>query len=371
MSILDRLQHDAASVPNFGAVVVRDGDIVAARAADLRLCACSTSKIAVAMAVLSLVEDDALALDACVLDLDPGLAFPAGVDAHAITLRHLLSHTSGLDDTMEVEADPRAALARLTHIARPGRVFRYSNVAFDIAQETAARIAGVDAFSLLRERVFDPLGMTATRPSERFGRGVLETTAADLSRLADELLGGGRVLSRPSLAEMARSHADSYTAAPARHYGLGLVIEHWTGRTLLAHGGGLGRFGSAFVVDPQARAAAAFLFDDPRGYGVSPHAILDAALARETRPLEPRPSNFDWRAYLGTYSNGATLSDEAGGLVLDWKGQRTPLTAADDRLFAGPGRISVGLLPGEPVMISANDFILIGARPGVRLAATA
>jgi len=33
-------------------------------------------------------------------------------------------------------------------------------------------------------------------------------------------------------------------------------------------------------------------------------------------------------------------------------------------VFAGPGRISVGLLPGEPKMISVNDLIPIGARPG-------
>jgi len=41
---------------------------------------------------------------------------------------------------------------------------------------------------------------------------------------------------------------------------------------------------TATHLDLEARAAAAFLFDHPAGYAVSPHAMLDAALAREMRP---------------------------------------------------------------------------------------
>jgi CubicO group peptidase (beta-lactamase class C family) len=368
MTLLERLQRDCAAVPNFGAIVVRDGAVVLERAADAPLCACSTSKVAVVMAVLSLVQDGALELDARVIDLDPRLPFADHAHARQITLRHLLSHTAGLDDTNEVEADPRAALARLTVVAAPGRAFRYSNVAFDIALEAAARVAGVDAFALLRERVLGPLGMTATRPDAVLPRGALATTASDLARLAGELLGGGRVVNAASRAEMALVHADSYTAAASRYYGLGVGIESWDGLTLLQHGGGLGRYGSAFVVDAAASAAAVFLFDDPAGYAVSPHAYLDAALGRETRASMPRAASVDWRAYLGRYSNGAVLAAEANEFVLHWNGARTSLTPFDERVYAGSGRISVGLLPGDPTMISANNFILIGARPGVRVA---
>jgi CubicO group peptidase (beta-lactamase class C family) len=367
MSLVEQLQRDSAGVPNFAAAVIHAGDVVLARAIDTPLCACSTIKVAVAMAVMTLVQDGALDLDALVVELDASLPFAEPAHARRITLRHLLSHTSGLDDTLEVEADPRGALARLQPIAEPGRAFRYSNVAFDVALETAARVAGLDTFGLLQERVLGPLGMHATRRSGALPRGVLETTARDLLQLAIELLGGGRVLRGPARHELTRIHADAYTNAPARYYGLGVGIECWDGRVLLQHGGGLGRFGSAFVVDPDARAAAVFLFDDPAGYAVSPHAFLDTALGRETRPLPRRDAAVDWRRYLGVYSNGAVLTDEAGAFVLHWKDRRTALVAVDERVFAGPGRISVGLLPGEPNMISANDFILIGARPGIRV----
>jgi hypothetical protein len=295
MSLLERMQRECAGVPTFAAMIVNDGDVVLERAADAPLCACSTIKVAVAMAVLAVVQD--------------------------------------------------------------------------VAHDIAARVAGVGAFELLRERVLDPLGMTATRPDAAFPRGALATTARDLARLAAELLGGGRVLNAASRAELARVHADSYTASPSRYYGLGVGIERWDGFTLLQHGGGLGRYGSAFVVDSTARAAAALLFDAPAGYSVSPHAYLDAMLERETRAPLARAATVDWRAYLGRYSNGAALADEAGEFVLHWNGARTSLVAYDERVYSGRGRISVGLLPGEPTMISANDFILIGARPGVRVGA--
>ena len=148
MSLLERLQRESAGVPTFGAMLVRDGVIEVEHAADAPLCACSTIKVAVAMAVMTLVQDGALGLDGRALELDPGLPFADRAHARTITLRHLLSHTSGLDDTMEVEAEPRSALARLRVIAVPGRAFRYSNVAFDVAHDDRAEVRHAGAVAL-------------------------------------------------------------------------------------------------------------------------------------------------------------------------------------------------------------------------------
>jgi hypothetical protein len=52
---------------------------------------------------------------------------------------------------------------------------------------------------------------------------------------------------------------------------------------------------------------------------------------------------------------------------VSWKGQEQLLEAVDERLFLSKQGPSVGLLQGTPTMISINDFILIGARPGVLL----
>ena len=109
------------------------------------------------------------------------------------------------------------------------------------------------------------------------------------------------------------------------------------------------------------------LFDDPAGYEVSPHVLLDRILDRQTVPRKPRTNTTDWAPYIGHYSNGAELSCVAGGLLVRWKGQEQALEAVDERLFASKQGLSVGLLEGTPRMISVNDFILIGARPGVLL----
>jgi Arc/MetJ-type ribon-helix-helix transcriptional regulator len=80
-----------------------------------------------------------------------------------------------------------------------------------------------------------------------------------------------------------------------------------------------------------------------------------------------RPNTTEWAPYLGRYSNGAELIRRAGRLLVRWKDQEHVLEAIDERLFASD-RVSVGLLEGSPTMISVNDFILIGAQPGVLLA---
>jgi hypothetical protein len=56
-----------------------------------------------------------------------------------------------------------------------------------------------------------------------------------------------------------------------------------------------------------------------------------------------------------------------GKLLLRWRGEIQPLAAFDERLFTSEHGLSVGLLEGTPTMISVNDSILIGARPGVLL----
>ena len=193
------------------------------------------------------------------------------------------------------------------------------------------------------------------------------TTARDLMRLAEEHLGGNRVLRPLSLEEMHRVHADSFAAHPCRYYGLGIDVERWANRTMLSHGGGLGRYGTAFVIDPAERAAVALLFDTPAGYAISPHVLLDRIIGRHTLPRRPRAHTTDVARYIGRYSNGAELISVCDRLLIRWKSEEHPLEAVDERLFASKGGVSVGLLEGSPTMISVNDFILIGARPGVLL----
>jgi CubicO group peptidase (beta-lactamase class C family) len=375
MSSIDQRASDALAnlvertqrIPTFAAAAMVDGRMVLEHNAVESLCACSTFKVAAATAVMTLVQEGAIDLDRPILQYDSSLAFSDPIAAREITLRQLLSHTSGLDDTDEAEPLTRECLEYLPFVARPTRAFRYSNVGFDLGVLIAAQRTGVSYEDFLRTRVLAPLGMKDTRWQPGFSFATPFTTARDLMGLAEEHLGGNRVLRPQSLAEMHRIHADSFTANPCRYYGLGIDVEHWADRTLLAHGGGLAHYGTAFVIDPSERAAVAFLFDDPRGYVVSPHVLLDRILDRKTVPRSAQANTTDLEPYIGRYSNGAELSFVADRPSVRWKGQEHSLEAVDERLFASKQGLSVGLLQGAPTMISVNDFILIGARPGVLL----
>jgi CubicO group peptidase (beta-lactamase class C family) len=364
--VLADLVERTRGIPTFAAVVMVEGHIVLEHNAARPLCACSTFKVAAATAVMTLVQEGVIDLDRPVPYYDSSLAFIDTVAAEEITLRQLLCHTSGLDDTDEPEPQPWQCLRNVAFVARPGRAFRYSNVAFDLGVLTAARRAGQSYEDLLRTRVLAPLAMQDTHWRPGFTFSAPFTTARDLMRLAEEHLGGNRILRPHYLAEMHRIHADSFTAGPCRYYGLGIDVERWADRTLLSHGGGLDRYGTAFVIDQTERAAVALLFDDPAGYSVSAHALLDRVLDRQTMPPLLRPNTTEWAPYLGRYSNGAELIRRAGRLLVRWKDQEHVLEAIDERLFASD-RVSVGLLEGSPTMISVNDFILIGAQPGVLL----
>lgn len=245
-------------IPTFTAVAMVEGHIVLQHNAARPLCACSTFKIAAATAVMTLVQEGIIDLDRPVHYYDSSLAFINTVAAQEITLRQLLSHTSGLDDTDDPEPQPRQCLRNLAFVAQPGRAFRYSNVAFDLGVLTAARRIGLSYEDLLRTRVLAPLAMQDTYWRSGFTFNTPFTTARDLMRLAEEHLGGNRVLRPHYLAEMHRIHADGFTAHPCRYYGLGIDVERWTDRTLLSHGGGLGLYGTAFVMDQTERAGSRF-----------------------------------------------------------------------------------------------------------------
>lgn len=366
--ILAQLVEQTRAVPTFAAAVMVEGRIVLEHNADRPLCGCSTLKVAAATAVMTIVQDGSVDLDRAVVSYDKSLKFSDVRAGEQITIRQLLSHTSGLSDTEKVEPDPRGCLPDIGFVARPGRAFHYSNVAFDIGVLTASRAAGLCEQDFLRARVLDPLAMHDTKTLRDRAYGVPFTTARDLMQLAQEHLGGNRLLREQTLAEMHRIHADSYTALPGRYYGLGIGIEHFADRTMISHGGGLDHYGTAFLIDPAACAAVALLFDNPAGYTVSAHAILDRIFDRHTSAKPDRPGTTDWRPYIGRYSNGAELLSVNDQLKVRWKDKEHALEPIDERLYASKkDGVSLGLLEGSPTMISVNDFILIGASPGVRI----
>ncbi|MGH8252006.1 MAG: serine hydrolase domain-containing protein [Steroidobacteraceae bacterium] len=174
-------------VPGAAVLVVQDGAPLARRAygfADLeqrvpvtpatnfRLA--SVSKQFTAAAVLLLAEDGRLGLDEPARKWLPSLP-PA---ADAVTLRQLLTHTSGLIDyedvipaSMTAQLHDADVLALLETQGRtdfpPGTAYRYSNSGYALLALVVERASGHSFADFLRQRIFEPLGMSATVAHEQ------------------------------------------------------------------------------------------------------------------------------------------------------------------------------------------------------------
>jgi serine-type D-Ala-D-Ala carboxypeptidase len=120
--------------------------------------------------VLGLIASGEFGLDDPVRRFLPAFT-GAGDDTggkHRVTVRHLLTHTSGLPDSRkyyEYLRDPagiRAAALAEPLVSPPGSVVRYSDVGFIVLGELCASVAGCGLDRLVRDLVCEPLGMTDT-----------------------------------------------------------------------------------------------------------------------------------------------------------------------------------------------------------------
>ena len=244
----------------------------------------SLTKIFTTVTALRLVDDGSLDLDEPVASV---MSVGSGRDAEAITLRQLLTHTSGLPAEGRLwrtgmrGAQLREAVLGSALLSRPGETHRYSDVGFiaigellerasgrrldDLVGETAALI-GAESLTwipdadravatevqpdrgLVRGEVHDELAAALERPA---GHAGLFGTVHDVGALArvvrDDGLGtGGRVLS-PESARLLRT-----PVAPAEGFeqavGLRVRDANWMGRADAV--GHTGFTGTAFAVSP-------------------------------------------------------------------------------------------------------------------------
>lgn len=125
----------------------------------------SLTKVFTATAVMQLVETGRLALDRPVAAYWPEFA-SAGKEG--ITLRQLLTHTSGLRADLETDqpwSGEAAAMERVIAekpVWPPGSDFLYSDVGFVVLGELVRRVSGEPLDVYARRHIFRPLGMTDT-----------------------------------------------------------------------------------------------------------------------------------------------------------------------------------------------------------------
>lgn len=308
-AVVDRFveaQMDKHGIPGLALAVVEDGRVTYVRgyghagagrpmAADVPMPIGSVTKTFTAVAVLQLVERGRIDLDAPVRTYLPWFRV-AGDDASAaITVRHLLQHTSGLSDLgYNRVLDPRTPLedgvadlrhARLT--ARVGASFQYFNPNYSTLALIVETVSGRSYGDYVEAHIFGPLGMAHSSGNHRdaavagmaqghsklfgfavprdaptyrymFGAGDLVSTAPDLARFAVALgnqgaYGDTRILS-PGSVELMRTVSSTDESA----YGMGWVVAEHRGEPVGFHDG----------ADTTSMSQLAVLPDRDRGYAL-------------------------------------------------------------------------------------------------------
>ncbi|MDT0434196.1 MULTISPECIES: serine hydrolase domain-containing protein [Streptomyces] len=224
----------------------------------------SITKTFIATVVLQLADEHRLSLSDTVERHLPGLVRGTGNDGRALTLRALLTHTSGLHDFTAdtgglVPLTPlQAVRLALTHPPADRGRFSYSNTNYVLLGMVIRAVTGESYATEAERRIIAPLGLTGTSfPGSRtalpspHGRayasdgtdvtaldprvagaaGEMVTTLADLDRFYAALL-GGELLTPHGLREM----RDTRTAHGA--YGMGLFpVRLPCGVTVWGHNG--------------------------------------------------------------------------------------------------------------------------------------
>ena len=168
-------------VPAAEIAIVRDGKLVLTKAygkanegmpakPDQPYQIASNSKQFTAMALILLRDEGKLSLDDPVSKFVPGIT-----EGDRITIRQLLSHTSGLQDfwpqdysfiDMEKPTSPQHIVdkwAKKPLDFQPGTRWQYSNTGYVVAGMIAEKVSGQELVAFLKQRIFGPLGMASVR----------------------------------------------------------------------------------------------------------------------------------------------------------------------------------------------------------------
>ncbi|MCA1705332.1 MAG: beta-lactamase family protein, partial [Actinobacteria bacterium] len=158
----------------------------------------SITKVHNATLVMQLVDEGQVDLDVPIKRYLPELKFADAQATESITLRQMLTHTSGLDgDFFEDTGRGDDSIDRyvqacrcLPQIAPPGALFSYCNAGFAVTGRLIEVLTGKTWDAALKDRLFDPLGLTetVTLPEDAILHRVAVGHVLDPSDAAGELV---------------------------------------------------------------------------------------------------------------------------------------------------------------------------------------
>ena len=293
-------QMQRLHIPGVSLAIVRDGRVIIKAQgygfANLELKALATNETVyeigsntkqfTATAIMMLVEEGKIHLDDSITKY-----FPEAPQAwHGITLRHLLTHTSGIQNHVAVPdwldvfktnlkfetAPPRDELLKMFFKLplefQPGESWAYDNTGYYLLGIVIEKVSGKSYWQFLDERIFKPLRMNATRstdpqpivpnrasgyewkndhfenrpvllPAIAFSAGSLLSTAEDTAKW-DAALYAEKPLKKSSLDQIWTAATTNDKAPMPFNYGFGWFVDSYHGHRLVQHSGGTPGFSS-------------------------------------------------------------------------------------------------------------------------------
>ena len=293
-------------VPSASIAIVRDDQTVFTKAygdarieprvpatPEMRYGIGSISKQFLATAMLLLQEEGKLSLDDRIAKYIPDLT-----RAGEITIRQLLTHTSGYQDywpqdyVMKSMLQPTTERAILDQWGRkaldfdPGTKWQYSNTNYVIAGVILEKVTGQSVFQFLKERMFAPLGMNSVSDIDQgklsttdplgymryalgelrvgpssgagwlFSTGELAMTQRDLAKWDISII--DRKVLQPSTYRQLETE-EVLRNGTGTHYGLGIDVGMFDGHLALTHSGEVSGFTSMNMIFPDDRLAVVVL----------------------------------------------------------------------------------------------------------------
>jgi dipeptidyl aminopeptidase/acylaminoacyl peptidase/CubicO group peptidase (beta-lactamase class C family) len=324
----------------------------------------SITKVWTATVAMALVDEGLLELDTPIAEVLPELRLADPDVTKSVTLRHLLTHTSGIDgDVFTDTGRGDDCLEKYVEVLGEagqnhplGATWSYCNSGYALLGRVIEKVTGQTWDAAMRERLFAPLGLThtvtlpeeallfaaavghdekdgelVTAPAWTLPRsigpaGLVTSTVADVLAFARMHLEGGvaadgtRVLSEESAADMAAHHADlPDKLILGDSWGLGWIRFGWDGHRLIGHDGNtLGQ--AAFLrVLPDQGLAVALLTNGGQTRDLYENLyreiFAEVAGVEMPHPFAPpaEPVEADIAPYVGRYERTSVVMEVESG----------------------------------------------------------
>ena len=270
----------------------------------------SVSKTVTGVLAGILDKEGMISLDDRVIDYLPGFRLKDSVNTHDLTIRHVLSHTSGLvphayDNLVEAGYPLKTIMDSLKYVNIsdiPGKLYGYQNVIFSLYDTISEAVSGMKFNDLLQEKVFGPFGMHNASAGfqsfkESYNKALphsrqrvlslndryyntnpaagINASISDMGRFLLAVTGyrsqvlpvpvADTMLSPQVLSPLRRVYLRKWDGVESKHYGLGWRIIGYKGHQIGYHGGYVQGYQAEIAVCREEGLGIAFLTNSPNG----------------------------------------------------------------------------------------------------------